>query len=281
MNHFDRPPTSGRRARWLALLVAGLVLAATGSADAKRRHQLHPGYVDGAHFVEFAESHGDLVEVTLHGRLLKLITQRAVRRADATLADLLAGLESMQAVVASLGDDAPTFQADRAQEIVRSMSRRLDEAGWERFVRVRERSGEHILAYVHLDREDEIDGLVVMGTTGKRELLFVNLTGRIDMAAVSLLGERFDLPGLDDLPGEEDADRPDGHAHLLVQPQVFLLRDRVPDVVGTAESDAAREDEQRAEPDECAHGLAGSHVVLLGDPGLRIPSSRRDRGGGV
>ena len=46
-------------------------------------------------------------------------------------------------------------------------------------------------------------GLVVMGITGGSEVLFVNIAGEIDMEAVTTLGERFGLPGLDGMPSDE------------------------------------------------------------------------------
>jgi hypothetical protein len=199
------------------MLLVAAPAAAAGGQDA---HRDHPGYVDGSKFVDLADPDGRLIEVTLHGRLLRLLTHRAIRRHDETLADILEGLESMQAVIAEIpgvarddDDDDPEARLDladlgrtheRAKETVTSLGARLQEDGWDRFVRVREQGGEELLAFAHVSKDEEIDGLVVMGMTGGSELLFVNIAGRIDMEAVAVLGERFGLPGLDGLPGDEE-----------------------------------------------------------------------------
>ena len=182
------------------------LLALTAPVRAGDTHRTHPGYIEGSHFVELADPNGRLIEVTLHGKLLNLLCTRAIRRHDEQLADILDGLVSMQAVIAEFTapEDAESAVHEstrqRAEHHVREVARQLERDGWERFVRVRESDREEYLAFVRINRQEEVDGLVVMGFTGGRELLFVNLAGTIDMDAVAVLGERFDVPGLDNLP---------------------------------------------------------------------------------
>ncbi|MHC5113335.1 MAG: DUF4252 domain-containing protein [Planctomycetota bacterium] len=191
----------------LTPIAAGLILLLVASSGAYAAgaapHTRHPGYVDGSRFVEFADRDGKLIEVTLHGRLLRLLGHRAVRRHDKNLADILDGLESLQAVIAEIpnGDDG-TKTATRARDTVDKLGRRLVDDGWERFARVRD-AQEEFLAFAHVSPREEIDGLVVMGITGGSEVLFVNIAGEIDMEAVTTLGERFGLPGLDGMPSDE------------------------------------------------------------------------------
>jgi hypothetical protein len=145
---------SPRRAPAVAMVLA-LALAVPAVAEGgKDRYREHPGYVDGSRFVELAEPDGQLVEITLHGRLLHLLGDRAIRRHDATLAEILGGLVSMQAVIAQIPDDLNAEQQvrARARQRVEEVGRRLLHYEWERFVRVREGDGEEILAYAHLAR---------------------------------------------------------------------------------------------------------------------------------
>ena len=194
------PRVTHTAATILVLAIVGSTLASPGGS-----HRRHPGYVDGSRFVDFADPDGKLIEITLHGRLLHVLGERALRRHDETLAGILSGLESMHAVVAGIRDDHDVERAMReAQATVAECGKRLVDRGWERFVRVREEKGEDIQAYARMDSDDELDGVVVMGITGGRELLFVNISGDIDMDAVAALGERFGLPGLDDLPDTEE-----------------------------------------------------------------------------
>jgi len=187
-------------------IAAALILvlvASPGATAAGAAHTRHPGYVDGSRFVEFADRDGKLIEVTLHGRLLKLLGHRAIRRHDKNLADILEGIESLHAVIAEIPEsESRAKTAARAREMVGKVGRTLIDDGWERFVRVRD-DKEEILAFAHISPRDEIDGLVVMGITGGTELLFVNIAGEIDMEAVTMLGERFGLPGLDGMPTDD------------------------------------------------------------------------------
>lgn len=187
-----------RRLPTALLLVAVLAITAAVVAPAhagKNDHRSHPAYVDGAQFLDMADPDGSLIEVNIKGKLLKLLTSRAVRRHDEQIASILADLVSVQAVMAEIGPS----ERDHARQRLSTVARRLIDDGWERFVRVRENS-EEFSAYVHFDREDEIDGIVVLGFLEKKEVLFVNLAGRVDMEKISILGERLGVPGLEDLP---------------------------------------------------------------------------------
>ena len=39
------------------------------------------------------------------------------------------------------------------------------------------------------------------------ELIFVNIAGNIDMERIAMLGERYGLPGLDELPPKSEVDK--------------------------------------------------------------------------
>jgi len=181
------------------LLVTLVVAGVADVAAADGREKEHPGYVDGMAFAALADPEGQLVEVNLRGKLLKLLSTRAVRRQDEGLASILGELVCIQAVIAEI--DAK--YADVARADIGKVESKLDRDKWERFVRVRD-GNEEFTAYVHMDKEDEVDGLVVIGFVDRDELIFVNLVGRIDMERIALLGERLGVPTLDDLPRFED-----------------------------------------------------------------------------
>ena len=183
--------------RFRTILTAGVVAATAvglpAAAEDDRPLEKHPGYVDGAALARFADADGTLVEISLRGRLLEMLTARALGRRDAPLASILGDLASMQAVIADVSDDRLSELTAELDDLVRH----LEKKGWERFVRVREAGKEEYRAYTHLAADDEtIDGLLVLGFTGQSEFLFVNLAGVIDMERIALLSERFGVPGL-------------------------------------------------------------------------------------
>ena len=189
-----------------AALVAVLILAVTVPATAGPRRVVreHPGYVAPEAFVKLADDHkGDLVEITLYGRMLKLLTHRAIRRADPELSGVLGGLVAMNAVVADV-----SHRSAEARELVDKTVRDAPKRGWERFVRVRDNEGSDFTAFMHpsATNDKDVDGLLILGFTGDGELIFVNLVGDIDMERIAMLGDRFGVPGLGDLPARSEVE---------------------------------------------------------------------------
>jgi hypothetical protein len=202
-----------RPRRWLPLLLGAAIVPAlaaaapagagtgkaTPEARARARAAAQPGHAAAARFLALAAPSGQLVEVDLHGRLLEVLVKRAMRRADAELAAILEPLDQVRAVIAEVAED----RVDAAREEVASTANRLEHDGWERFVRVRDEGGD-LCALVHFKGDDadgdDIDGLIVMGFSGDREVIFVSLAGVIDLERIAVLGTRLGVPGLDDLP---------------------------------------------------------------------------------
>ena len=183
----------------VAVLAVALLAPGAGARDESIRR--HPGYVDPTGLVELANESGHLVEVTLSGKLLKLFSSRAGKRDEASIAGILSGLRAINAVICDVSDDP-----QRAKSETERIRREVEKADWERFVRVRD-DGQDIVAYIHTDDEDEVNGLLVLGFGDNREFIFVNLVGRIDMERIALLGEQMGMPGLDDLPPRSEVER--------------------------------------------------------------------------
>ena len=106
--------------RCLVAVLAAAVLTPDVGADDRERdrrndHRRHPGYVEGLRFVDMADPDGRLIEVNITGRLLRLLSTRALRRHDADLADVLDGLVSVQS--AQWGEFLGTIPADHMDEI--------------------------------------------------------------------------------------------------------------------------------------------------------------------
>ena len=159
------------RFRWsrfvLPVVVGTAMLAADGAAAGEREHEKLPGYVDVSGFAELADEDSELVEVSIHGPLLKVLA-RAAGDQQAGLNAVFAGIQSISAVIVE-----DTGQMDRAKKKMREIADQLKEKGWERIALVREAS-QMVLVYVHVDDEEgeeSIDGLVVMVKEGKGKVL--------------------------------------------------------------------------------------------------------------
>lgn len=205
MRNQNRPIFRSLAARgiMLAAIATALVLTqpSLASGDDVREH---PGYVEGEQFVQLIDPDGDLIEVNLDKKLLKLFTGRAKKRHDNVISAIFSDLVAVNAVIGEVSRHREDVEAEMQR--IRS---NVEREGWERFVRVREDEQE-FTAYIHADEEDEeeVDGLLVIGFhEGGDEMLFVNLAGRIDMERIALLGERMGLPGLDDLPPMSEVER--------------------------------------------------------------------------
>lgn len=164
-----------------------------------------PGYVDGSAFVELAGADAVSIEISLHGALL-----RALSKFDPEVAPSIRGLESIHAVIIDLevGQTTPgraSVSPAKWAEAIGAMEGRLRTAGWERMARMRERESD--VQILVLNDAEVIRGLVVLVLDrAEGKLVFTNVAGVLDMAALQKLGERLDLPGLDSLAPERSTD---------------------------------------------------------------------------
>jgi hypothetical protein len=175
-----------RQGRWTCLLLAAALAGGSPLFAAGER-----GFVEGAFFSELAGDEDSVVEVNIPGNLLKLGCQF-----DPDLCDAIDGVHSIRAVILELEGENAEPRARSAEEEIKRIKRRLGGQGWESLVRIRERGADmHILL---LFDDGAIDGLALMGVDG-RDVLFVNIAGTVDLAAIQRLGERYDIPGLDEI----------------------------------------------------------------------------------
>ncbi len=175
----------------LVLGVVAVVLVAPAAAAAPKV----VGFVDGSEFIDLAGDDAVSVEISLQGALLKILTG-----VDEDLSRLAGGLESIHAVVLELEDDRTK---QRLAQIAGETEKRLLGRGWDRLARVREADAE--VKILVLNDEEAIQGLVVIVLEHEEaEFVFVNIAGTLDLSALAQLGERMDLPGLDQIPRDDD-----------------------------------------------------------------------------
>jgi len=174
------------RAIGAMLLVGALAMLPAAAGDRSRP----AGYVDGSMLIDLAGEDALTVEISLHGALLKAIT-----RADEDLDDLAGGLESINAVILDL-ENVPSRA--KIREVVEDIQRDLRRRGWERLARVKEANS--VVNVLVLNDAETIQGLVVLVVDEEdQQVIFANVAGVIDLAAIEKLGDELDIPGLDDL----------------------------------------------------------------------------------
>jgi len=177
---------------WLPALLAVTALGLTPALGAGS------GFVDGDRFLEMCGDECVTVEVNIPQSLLQ-----ALCRADAELQQVCGGLESIRVVIldpcesGAFEEEAAAAIVGRIRAEMKDTERRLVSQGWERLVRVRD-GGEQVTVMV-LNDDEMIQGLTVMVVEEECEMVFVNIAGLIDLAALQTLGEKFDVPGLEDL----------------------------------------------------------------------------------
>jgi len=151
-----------------------------------------PGYVDSATFIELAGGEDAIrVQVTIPPSILRIVTKSLAEE----LGDAVTGVHALHAVIVALDDGATRTEA---REVIRSMRKRLEKKGWHQLALIKEDESEvHVLI---LEGDESIRGLLVLVMdTDEGQLVFANIAGDLDLAAIEKIGEQMDIPGLQDL----------------------------------------------------------------------------------
>jgi len=181
---------SRRPALFAAVALCCLMLQPAASATENELRNV-PGYVDNSTFIDLAGGPEAVrVEVSIHPSLLKLICASL----EPDLQEVACGLKSLGAVILDLSRGA----VEEARELVAATERDLRGKGWVRMAMVKEQDSE--VRVLILNDEKMISGLVVMVIDyDERELVFANVAGELDLEAMQEIGEKLDIPGLEDL----------------------------------------------------------------------------------
>ena len=175
------------RVLFLVVLAVGLLSPAWAAGE----HEKHPGFVTCSNLLSLADADTGSVEVTLHGAFLKALT-----KFDPELKKLAGELESIHAVVLDLGEEeAGTWKKGR--DLLLRTEKDLLARDWERITRIQDKGAQ--VSVLVLSDDEAISGLLVLVSGEDGELVCANIAGKIDLAAIAELGEKLNIPGLDEL----------------------------------------------------------------------------------
>ncbi len=154
------------------------------------------GYVDETMFRALIDENQEVVEVNLEGAILQALAKGGGDGHDADDSkDIFAKLKSIHAVIGKVKGPA-----DAAMSLVQKTDQKLVSAGWQRVTRISDATSK-ISVLTHTVA-GKVDGLVVLiFDSAEKELVFANLAGEIDITQLGEIGERFNVPGLDQVPG--------------------------------------------------------------------------------
>jgi hypothetical protein len=186
------------RSTLLALSVSCVALAAPAHAQssASAPASSSSGYVDGAAFRALIDENAGIVEVNLEGAILQALANSKDHDHDDDSKDLFAKLKSIHAVIGTVKGSASAALA-----VVQQTDQKLVAMGWQRVTRIKDESSTiSVLTHTVGDR---VDGLVALiFDSDDKELVFANLAGEIDVTRLGEIGDRLNVPGLDQVvPG--------------------------------------------------------------------------------
>lgn len=174
-------------------ILAVLVFISTVNLFAQDE-QDYSQYAGFANFGDLAAlEDGEMVtEIIIEEKLLRMVAK--FTNDDPDLSNLIGGLKLIKV---STFEVTPS-NADQLKEKAKSIDKELMKNKWDRIVKTRSK-GEIANVYVKTAGEEEFIGLTVIAIDEDGEAAFVNIVGNIDMDTLGKLGEKFDIPGIDDI----------------------------------------------------------------------------------
>jgi hypothetical protein len=194
--------------RTTAFVLLALGSQASLAARAETSVAVSGGYVDAAMFRALIDESKEVVEVNLDGAILQALANSTSRDRDdddppdaEDIKDaketkaLFGKLKAINAVIGTVKGPA-----DAALALVQKTDQRLRSSGWQRIARISD--GTSTISVLTHTVSKQVDGLVVLSfDSADKELVFANLAGEIDITKLGEIGDHFNVPGLDQVPG--------------------------------------------------------------------------------
>ena len=148
--------------------------------------------INAGHLNKLSKKASEYAEINISGTVLRLAL-KAVKSQDPET------YESIKDLVKGVYIHALEFdkEGQYSQEDVEKIKRQIKMPPWERMVQVSSKDGEDVGVYILGDpKKDIIKGLIVLAAE-KKELVFINIVGNIDLDKLDKLGGNFGIPKRD------------------------------------------------------------------------------------
>ena len=170
------------------------VLFFVSAANLFAQDEDYSQYAGFANFGDLASlEDGEMVtEVLIEEKLLRMVSK--FTKDDEELSNLIGGLKLIKVNTFEVTSNNEDQLMAKAKEIDKDLMRK----DWDRIVKTKSR-GEVANVYVKTAGDEEFVGLTVVAIDTGGEAAFVNIVGNIDIETLGRLGEKFDIPGIDDI----------------------------------------------------------------------------------
>lgn len=150
-----------------------------------------PGYINFGDLASLEDGE-EVTEILIEEKLLKLVSK--FTNDDEDLSKLIGGLKLIK---------VNTFEVTpgNAQELLKranALDKELLNKKWDRIVKTKSK-GEISNVYLKTGNNDEFVGLTVVSVDSGGEAAFVNIVGKIDLETIGKLGDKFDIPAIDNI----------------------------------------------------------------------------------
>jgi len=173
-------------------IVAVLIFLSAASLMAQETD--YSKYAGFANFGDLeALQDGEMVtEILIEEKLLRMVAK--FTNDDEELSSLISGLKLIKVNTFEVTPSNSEELMNRAKLIDKDLMGN----NWDRIVKTKSRN-EVVNVYIKTAGEEEFVGLTVVTVDEGGEAAFVNIVGNINMDALGKLGQKFDIPGLDDI----------------------------------------------------------------------------------
>ena len=176
----------------LIKILAVLVLfSATSLIAQETDYSKYAGFANFGDLSVFQD--GEMVtEIIIEEKLLRMVAK--FTKDDEELSNLIGGLKLIRVNTFEVTPSNSSELMEKAKLIDKDLLNKK----WDRIVKTKSR-GEIANIYIKTTGDEEFVGLTVVTVDEDGEAAFVNIVGTINMETLGKLGQKFDIPGLDDI----------------------------------------------------------------------------------
>ena len=175
----------------ISLLTVLILIAGANLFAQETDYSKYAGYANFGN-LSAMEDGEEVTEILIEEKLLRMVAK--FTKDDPELSDLIGGLKLIKVNTFEVTPSNSEELMNRAK----SIDKELMSKNWDRIVKTKSK-GEVANVYIKTAGDEEFIGLTVVSIDEGGEAAFVNIVGNINMDALGKLGQKFDIPGLDDV----------------------------------------------------------------------------------